>query len=174
MLIVTVGQENEAPLAYVGMKGCVCHKLKSLGNQVGHWKEKDPHAKAYESLQGEKSKKLCGEMGIADPLTDKRCAECHMTAFGVAAERLGSLTPEDGVTCESCHGPGERYSKKEIMNDRDAAVASGLILLQDSDQRKKVCGKCHNEKVPKEFSKTLDFVKDWEPYKHKLAPPEAE
>jgi len=169
--VVTMGQE-ESPPAYVGMKGCVCHKLKSLGNQVGHWQEKDPHAKAYESLKSEESKKVAAQMGIKDPTADKRCLECHATASVAPEDQRVNLKMEDGVSCEGCHGPGSKYCKKQIMIDRERAVARGLVVIKTPEQRQKVCGRCHNKDVPKEFYKELDFVKDWEPVKHTLPPEE--
>ena len=173
MRVVTLGDEPET-IAYMGMKGCICHKAKRYGNQVKHWKEKDPHSKAYESLRTDESKAVAARMGITDPLIDERCTKCHATAAGVSEDMRGSLTLEDGVTCESCHGPGSKYCKKKIMSDREQAVANGLRLLKDSEERTKVCGDCHNENVPKEFYKKRDFVKDWEPFRHMLPAPKAE
>ncbi|MEW6356632.1 MAG: multiheme c-type cytochrome [Planctomycetota bacterium] len=168
MTFIVAGGEEESRPTYVGLKGCVCHKLKSLGNQVGHWKEKDPHSRAYESLKSEKARKTAEQMGVQDPMTDKRCVECHATAFGVSEAQRGDLKMEDGIACEGCHGPGSKYSKKPIMIDREEAIAKGLVILVAPEQRQKVCGRCHNKNVPKEFYKERDFVKDWEPIKHSL------
>ena len=61
-----------------------------------------------------------------------------------------------GVQCEACHGPGKDYKKKSIMQDREKAVANGLIIPDE-----KTCQKCHNENVPKQFQpkEKFDFAK---------------
>ena len=171
VLVITLGQDADQP-TYVGLKGCVCHKLSTYGNQIGHWKEKDPHAKAYELLKGEKSKEVAGKIGIADPLKDGRCLRCHATAFVAPEAQRANLAMEDGVSCEGCHGPGSKYHNKQVMSDRKLAVANGLIPLKESDARTKLCSGCHNEKdVPEAFYKERDFDKDWAPLNHPLAKP---
>jgi len=62
----------------------------------------------------------------------------------------GRLTMEEGVSCESCHGPGSEYKKMSIMKDREKAIANGLIIPEE-----KVCLVCHNEKNP--FFKPFDY-----------------
>ncbi len=62
------------------------------------------------------------------------------------------MTIEEGVSCESCHGPGSAYKKMKIMKDHEKSLANGLIVPTE-----KVCKTCHNEKNP--FHKPFDFKK---------------
>ena len=64
-----------------------------------------------------------------------KCVKCHSTAANIKAE---------GVSCESCHGPGSIYKSSVIMKDKIKSKASGLIM-----PTKEVCIKCHNSESPK-------------------------
>lgn len=148
---------------YVGVDKCkTCHQQERYGNQYGIWKE-GPHAKALESLSSEKSLKYAKENGIEDPTKDPKCLNCHATYATVDKDLIdpkGSLSMEEGVSCESCHGPGSAYRKPSIMKksayDADfeaahkAAMAVGLI-----EPTEQVCLTCHNENNP--FHTEFDF-----------------
>lgn len=135
---------------FVGIDGCAkCHKRKTTGNQLGQWKE-TAHAKAYATLATEKSKEIAAAQGIADPQKDDKCLKCHITAHGVEAALIAKpkegergLVAEDGVGCESCHGPGSLYSPRKVMKDREASIAVGLVVPDE-----KLCLQCHNDESP--------------------------
>lgn len=139
---------------YGGVKKCrSCHKKEPIGNQYGSW-EKTGHATAFKTLSTDQAKEWATEAGVADPTTDEACVKCHVTAYGVPAERIGmKFKAEDGVQCEACHGAGTDYRKKKVMIDRDLAVEKGLIL-----QSAEVCTTCHNDESPA-----------WDPNRYKLA-----
>ena len=105
-----------ADFAYMGAKKCrVCHKKEAKGNQYGKWLE-TAHAKAYESLASEKALEVAKERGIANPQIEPDCLKCHVTAFPVMDDLENQkITLEEGVSCESCHGPGKGYYKKKTM-----------------------------------------------------------
>jgi len=139
-------KKEEAPKhEYVGVKKCaMCHKSKARGNQYGQWQE-TKHATAYETLATDAAKKAAEEAGIeGDPQESPKCLKCHVTAYGVDESLLGSkYTMEDGVGCESCHGPGSDYMKLSIMKDQEKAIANGLIIPTEE-----LCVTCHNEESP--------------------------
>ena len=150
-----LAEEAAAPAAkpkpaYIGAAGCkTCHKSEKKGNQFGQW-EASRHAKAYATLATPAAKEIAKKKGIADPQKDGKCLKCHVTAHGVdpsliAAPKKGKkgFQIEDGVQCESCHGPGSLYKKRSVMKDRKAAVAVGLIIPDE-----KTCKQCHNEESP--------------------------
>ena len=56
----------------------------------------------------------------------------------------------EGVSCETCHGPGSAYKTNTIMKDQAKAIAKGLII---PDQ--KLCEGCHNEENP--FHKPFNY-----------------
>lgn len=129
---------------YVGVDTCkMCHRSEAKGNQAGKWQE-GPHAKAFETLGSDKSKEIAQAQGIGDPQQAQACLVCHVTASDLPAGRKEArYKVEDGVGCESCHGPGSAYSKINIMRDHDASVANGLWTVTEE-----TCTKCHNDKSP--------------------------
>lgn len=115
---------------YIGAAKCkMCHNKPDKGEQFNKW-EAGPHAKAMESLKG------------ADA-TNPKCLKCHSTAASVDKSLLAGIKVEEGVSCESCHGPGSVYKTASIMKNREQALAKGMILPTEQ-----VCKKCHNEESP--------------------------
>jgi len=124
---VTKAQDFE----YIGAKKCkMCHNKKAKGEQYAVWL-KGPHAKAMESLKGDEAK-------------DPKCLKCHSTVGGVDPDLVpDGMTVKEGVSCETCHGPGSEYKGKKIMSSREESMKNGLILPTEN-----VCKTCHNEESP--------------------------
>jgi len=137
---------------YIGASKCKnCHSAEKTGNQYGHW-EKMLHAKAFETLAGDKAKELAKAKGIDDPQKADACLKCHVTAFGEAADNLAKgFKPEMGVQCESCHGPAETHMKARMAAaaEKDPAkaapVAAGEVIAEPGFD---TCVKCHNPESP--------------------------
>lgn len=142
---------TKATFQYIGSGKCkLCHNTVSSGKQYDKWLS-TKHAKAYATLASEESKKIAKEKGIADPQKSEKCLKCHVTAFTVpAAQKAATLTLEEGVGCEACHGPGEKYKDMKIMKDRKLSMENGLILPTE-----KICVTCHNQESP--FYKPFKF-----------------
>lgn len=133
--------------AFIGVKKCgSCHGKELYGDQVAAWR-KDPHAQAYQTLKEPRSLEIARQRGLAAPPDQApECLSCHVTAHGVAPTSLAyELAREDGVQCESCHGPGKDFRKKKTMSDRDEAVAAGLW---EPDEHEAICTACHNPASP--------------------------
>lgn len=145
VIAATTGLGNGGdPANYVGTKMCgMCHKKAETGDQLGVW-SKGPHAKAFETLGTEQAKEIAKAKGIDDPQKSGACLRCHATAYHFT-DKLATdkVKVEDGVSCESCHGPGKKYMPKAIMEDRAKAIAAGMIYPATQ-----TCTKCHNENSP--------------------------
>ena len=92
------------------------------------------------------------------------CLKCHGTAATVPAEfRADTFHVEDGVQCERCHGPGEKYATEEMMRDRQKAMSVGLIL-----PTRQVCMDCHTAKPSHKLlgRKPFDFDTMYEKIVH--------
>ena len=87
---------------------------------------------------------------IADPSKDQKCLKCHSTYYSVPKDAINGLTENEGVSCETCHGPGSAYKAMNVMKDQALALKKGLIL-----PTKEVCLKCHNKENP--FYKPFNF-----------------
>ncbi len=147
---ITAMAEGETEHGYVGVQECkMCHKAEAKGAQFPKW-EAGPHAQAYQTLLTDESKEIAAEMGIKEaPEKADACLKCHVTGHGVKAELLGKkYTVEEGVGCESCHGPAEDWKKLHIK-DVEAAMEVGMMIPTDET----MCKTCHNEESPtyKEF-----------------------
>ncbi len=129
---------------YMGAASCKgCHNLPKTGKQFNKWSASE-HAHAYHVLASDQAKALAKEMKIEDAQKSEKCLGCHVTAYGVADSLLGAkYSVEDGVTCEACHGPGEKYKPMKVMKDRKLALKNGLIIPTEE-----TCVACHNEKSP--------------------------
>ena len=163
-------EEAEPEYTYIGVKRCgMCHKKESGGDQFGIW-EKGPHAKAYETLASEKSLAKAKELGIENPQEAAECLKCHVTAFAVMDDLDNQkITMEEGVSCESCHGPGSGYKSKKTMEGLTAGEiepASVGLVVPDAE----TCTGCHNPDNP--FHEEFDFDTFYEKIAHPI--PEAE
>jgi len=135
---------------YIGAAKCkMCHNSEKAGFAYNTWKE-SLHSKALVSLGNEKSLEYAKKNGIADPTKDQKCLKCHSTYHMVSKDNIETLLPTEGVSCESCHGPGSAYKTNTIMKDQKLALSKGLIL-----PTKEVCEKCHNKDNP--FYKPFNF-----------------
>jgi len=138
------GSEEEQPPRYVGVDWCAqCHDSKATGRQVEVWRQ-SPHGQAWKRLGSEQAIKVAAKYGIMDPQNALQCLRCHTTGAGESKSRFAdNFKKENGVQCESCHGPGEKYAKITHMIDDAKASAAGLL-----DPGPKVCKQCHNDQSP--------------------------
>jgi YVTN family beta-propeller protein len=149
-------------------------KAKYVGNQV--CKSCHPeayriwvaakHARAYVVLGTAMAKKIGEECKIqADcPPKSAKCLTCHATAATVSKEyRTPGFHIEEGVKCEACHGPGEKYIAEEIMRDRNVATTAGLLMPTEKD-----CMTCHKPKPSHDMlkKKPFDYAAAWKKIVH--------
>jgi hypothetical protein len=145
---------------YIGSDKCkICHNKPATGDQYGKWL-KDPHSQAIKTLSNKQSLTYAKQNGIADPSKEAKCLKCHSTFARVDAKLRGGILPEEGVSCESCHGPGSSYKSPSIMKNLAQAKTMGLIIPD-----KQLCLQCHNKDNP--FFKEFNF----ETYSAKIAHP---
>lgn len=149
---------------YIGADKCkTCHKKAEDGEQFKIWSE-SPHANAMKTLASDEAKKIAKAKGIADATKDANCTKCHSTFASIDAKLLDAktkLTLDEGVSCESCHGPGSEYKSKKTMQDQKLSIAAGLIIPDE-----KTCTSCHNDKSP--TFKSFDFKKASEKIAHSI------
>lgn len=120
-------KKDEVKHDYIGAKKCkMCHKKDGTFES---WAT-TLHATAF------------------DKLTDEQKAdENFLKYYTTGTTAKGKLL--EGVQCEACHGPGADYKKKSIMEDREKAIAHGLIIPTEE-----TCKSCHNEKAVGTLAKT--------------------
>ena len=148
--LFTVGTLSAQTFKYIGADKCkLCHNKPATGEQYNKWLS-DPHAKAIKTLSSQAALDYAKKNGIADPAKEPKCLKCHSTYEMAGASLRGGILPEEGVSCESCHGPGSAYKSPSIMKNKEQAMAKGLIIPD-----KTLCIKCHNKENP--FHKEFNF-----------------
>ena len=132
---------------YIGAAKCkMCHNKPAKGEQYLIWND-GFHANAMKSLNAEEAK-------------DPKCLKCHSTVGHIDASLVATIKVEEGVSCESCHGPGSGYKGISVMKSRELSMTKGLIIPDE-----KLCRTCHNEESP-DF-KGFDYAE----YSAKIAHP---
>jgi len=116
-----------------------------LQNEYITWSRLDKHAKAYNVLYNDKSKKIAKNLGLTEPAHQaKVCIDCH--GHNVPANLHGEkFSLQDNITCESCHGPAEKWLRSHVSDEASNAanVADGLYPLNDAEARATLCLSCH-------------------------------
>ncbi|MCL5267722.1 MAG: cytochrome c family protein [Bacteroidetes bacterium] len=166
-LTSVVSLAGEASHQYVGVNVCaMCHKTPKNGEQFQKW-QASKHSQAMKVLSSPEALKIAKEKGLKGaPSESPECLQCHETAYNAPASQLGPrFNKEDGVQCETCHGPGKDYMKMDVMKNQKLAVANGLVLLSIKDgSAEKLCMTCHNKKSP--TFKGFDFKTMWSQIAH--------
>ncbi len=128
---------------YVGVRVCSeCHSGPGAGHQYSLWRLSS-HAKALATLSMPESKEIARLSGSPEaPHTARVCLGCHATAADAEEwERDETFLIEDGVQCETCHGPGSEYMDEAVMRDRELAMERGLRMASPQ-----TCMICHGPK----------------------------
>jgi len=135
---------------FVGSDTCgSCHKGPAMGYQNSLWRMSS-HARAYARLATPKAFQIAKEQGLqGEPQRLDACLKCHTTGHGEPASRLtATFVREQGIGCESCHGPGSEYSDEAAMRDKRTAIGLGLKPVTAE-----TCSPCHQSA----HGKTFDF-----------------
>lgn len=139
----------------LGVASCassLCHgavetwkNSRVLQNEYVTWSRSDKHARAYTVLLNARSKEIARKLELKEPAhRSDLCLDCH--AHNVPAARRGErFVISDGVTCEACHGPSERWIKSHVEPDASHAgnLANGLYPTSDHVERARLCLSCH-------------------------------
>ncbi len=155
---------TQPALRYVGTGSCAalaCHggrrePLGLKGSEYSFWSTYDPHRKAYGVLFDDRSKiiernyRRLGSVEKAAPENDATCLSCHVHPnFSPKSVEFEQHLVADGVGCESCHGPAERWLSAHSerwwkgVSDRDKFELFGMTPTKDLTYRAEQCAVCH-------------------------------
>lgn len=139
---------------YMGAASCngsACHgsttpktKFSIPQNEYWVWLDNDSHAKAYDVLTKPDSQRMAKNLGIDKPEKSARCLVCH--AVDVDEKHQGpNYDLKEGVTCEGCHGPAEKWLGPHTRKDWDKKKGAeyGMFDTKNLAKRSERCLACH-------------------------------
>ncbi len=146
---------HQAPAMSLGAVNCASstchgstipwHSSNVLQNEYTTWIRLDPHSQAYNTLLNEDSKRIAKNLGLKEPAHEaKICLDCH--AHNPAPNRRGErFILSEGVTCESCHGPSEKWIASHTVKDVRHAdnIRNGLYPTSRPADQARLCLSCH-------------------------------
>lgn len=145
-----------ATAAYQGVASCAgstCHgRMVGDGkavrqDELARWQEPSTpggaHSRAFAVLAGARGRQIAATLGLGDPMRAKECLGCH--ASPTAGSQGARFRIEDGVGCETCHGPSGGWiaSHYAAGASHAANIAAGMIPLERPQARAAVCLDCH-------------------------------
>ena len=154
------------PFCWLGVSSCsaaACHGGGIKGARGSEWTtcaECDPHFKAHKVLLNDRSRRIIKNLNDPTPADcNPLCLACH--GLNVKQAKAGhrvSLT--DGIGCESCHGPAEKWVAKHYLPEwkhlsNEEKTSLGFRPNKDLVVRAQVCADCHVGKRDKEVNHDL-------------------
>ncbi len=126
--VAKFGSGNLKFSAAMSCQGSNCHSKAAAaappaqsGIELTIWKSSDPHRMTFTSLVKPDVKKdpkfgdIAKNLKIADAAKSERCLGCHALNVPETLKEAGPagemLTLKEGVSCDACHGPSEKYFK---------------------------------------------------------------
>jgi hypothetical protein len=135
---------------FVGAVGCrssSCHGgAGEKRSQYITWSRQDFHTRAYAILLNARSARIAESVGVGEAQSSARCTVCHSPFQSVAQSRLASAArPDEGVSCENCHGAAETWLRGHTRSDWTYAmrVSAGMHDLRSLYVRANTCVACH-------------------------------
>ena len=146
----------DAPARFTGSPSCatsMCHGgAGELRHQTTIWQKQDIHSRTYNTLVNARSAQIAAALKIPAAATSSRCTTCHAPFHDVpkAAFLADIIKPTEGVSCESCHGPAEKWIRSHTRPDfsHKDRVLLGLRDLNHLYVRANSCVACHQTVDP--------------------------
>lgn len=147
------GAQGITPPSFVGPGSCAaaaCHGAirpvagsRILQTEYSTWIAQDRHAKATDVLSNPVSIRMGRMLGVASPGTAPRCLACH--GLDVPDARRARTFANEGVSCESCHGPASAWLGPHTTRGWTHAqsVQLGMYDTKDLEKRTEGCLACH-------------------------------
>lgn len=122
------------------------------------WAGQDKHSRAYTVLSNQVSVRMGEILGLGQPPNKApKCLACH--ALNVRPEQRAETFQniEDGVSCESCHGPAVAWLGPHTLKNQthEENIRLGMYDTRDLVKRSERCLSCHVGTPEKEVDHTM-------------------
>jgi hypothetical protein len=163
---------SQAHNKWMGVASCsssACHggdgPTGGKRSEYTTWVAHDKHARAYRVLFEERSRRIARNLPepdgrLVEAHEKALCLKCHASNNGEEGSAGSRLFRADGIGCESCHGPAERWLTVHYQagfKEKSAADKAhlGLLPTKDLTSRAKQCVACHVGDAEKEVNHDL-------------------
>lgn len=146
---------NASPHQSVGTVNCAsstCHGAVApwtgsnvQQNEYTTWLRLDKHAKAYAILLNAQSRSIAAKLGLKQGAENaQECLDCHAHTPPPALRGERHMVT-DGVGCEACHGPADKWIRSHTAPGATHAdnVARGMYPTEKPVEQAKLCLSCH-------------------------------
>lgn len=155
---------DDPQFKYVGVTTCVsaCHKSEAQGSQFPIW-QASKHSQAYQTLKSAAADEIAKSKGFTTAAAETpECLKCHVLGKELnPAQFEETFSIENGVQCETCHGPGSEYKKLSVMKDK---VKNREMGMERHTEGEPFCVTCHNSDSP--TFKGFNYEEAWAQIKH--------
>lgn len=146
-------QRTPAAGSYTGPGSCAaaaCHGAvrpvagsRILQTEYTTWIAQDRHAQATQVLTNAVSVRMAKILGLGAAVSAPKCLACH--SLDAPDARQARSFAQEGVSCESCHGPASAWLGPHTTKGWTHAqsVALGMYDTKDVVKRTERCLTCH-------------------------------
>ena len=147
-----IASDSRSFVGSLGCKSSSCHGgAGPKRSQYIIWTQQDFHSRAYAVLISARSARMAETLHLGSATTDARCTVCHSPFASVNPARLlPAAHPDEGVSCESCHGAASGWLRSHTRPDWKYAtrVGAGMHDLRNLYVRANACVACHQNVDP--------------------------
>jgi hypothetical protein len=131
----------------IGPGGCSCHGPADPVSGIDKlaWHENDAHSGTAEPLLTESARavQIAQAYGLSAEqmrLGNQLCMNCH----GTIVTGNEAFEVDEGVSCQSCHGPAEAYVGQHQAGGYEQGEPLGMVQLEEPSVRAANCARCHH------------------------------
>ena len=127
-------------------------------NEYTIWAGQDKHSRAYTVLSNPVSVRMGEILGLQQPPNKSdKCLACHALNERPEQRAQTFQTIEDGVSCESCHGPAVGWLGPHTLKNQphEQNIKLGMYDTRDLVKRSERCLTCHVGTPEKEVDHTM-------------------
>jgi hypothetical protein len=127
-------------------------------NEYSIWTAQDKHSRAYVVLSNPTSLRMGKILGLEQPPNKSdKCLNCHALNAKPDQRAQTFQTLEDGVSCESCHGPAVGWLGPHTVKNwtHEQSLKLGMYDTRDLTKRTERCLSCHMGTAEKEVDHVM-------------------